>query len=60
LKGTSEEEKNDCIIIVFIAEIEDRGFVENLIKELKEKYLPEKTINILYIKLIVSVCVHLL
>lgn len=39
LQGTSDEEKTDCVVVVFIAEIEDKTFVESLIKDLKERYL---------------------
>ena len=39
VKGTSAEEKNDCIIIIFIAEIEDTIFVNGLIKTLIDRYL---------------------
>lgn len=38
LQGASDEEKKDCVIIVFIAEIEDIDFVKNLIRDLKNKY----------------------
>ena len=39
LNGASEEEKKDCVIIVFIAEIEDTKFVKNLLKELRDRYI---------------------
>lgn len=38
LQGTSKEEKTDCVIIVFIAEIEDTNFVKSLLKELKDRF----------------------
>ncbi|CAB3980785.1 alpha-1,3-mannosyl-glyco 4-beta-N-acetylglucosaminyltransferase A-like [Paramuricea clavata] len=38
IQGTSAEEKNDCIIVVFIAEIEDKIFVKSLIEDLKERF----------------------
>lgn len=37
LQGTSEEERKDCVIVVFIAEIEDSNFVMNQIKEIKDR-----------------------
>ncbi|XP_028401852.1 alpha-1,3-mannosyl-glycoprotein 4-beta-N-acetylglucosaminyltransferase A-like [Dendronephthya gigantea] len=38
ITGISDEEKRDCILIVFIAEIEDKIFVSKLIKELKDRF----------------------
>lgn len=38
VKGISDEERRDCIIIIFIAEIDDKLFVKNLIDQLRQRY----------------------